>query len=81
MSTVVDQLVDMGFERARAEYAYAKTGNGALEAVMDWLINHEGEEIPPLGDDAGANAEEKQTGEHAGAELTEMTPGSYKCNE
>ncbi|VDL66174.1 unnamed protein product [Nippostrongylus brasiliensis] len=54
MSTVVDQLVDMGFERARAEYAYAKTGNGALEAVND----------------AGAN--------HAGAELTEMTPGSYK---
>ncbi|PIO63675.1 UBX domain protein [Teladorsagia circumcincta] len=31
MSTVVDQLVDMGFERARAEYAYAQTGNGALE--------------------------------------------------
>lgn len=33
MSTVVDQLVDMGFERARAEYAYAKTGSGTLEAV------------------------------------------------
>ncbi|KAL6731390.1 hypothetical protein Aduo_002261 [Ancylostoma duodenale] len=33
MSTVVDQLVDMGFERARAEYAFAQTGKGALEAV------------------------------------------------
>lgn len=33
MSTVVDQLVDMGFERTRAEYAFAQTGKGALEAV------------------------------------------------
>ncbi|KAK5980325.1 UBX domain-containing protein 1 SAPK substrate protein 1 [Trichostrongylus colubriformis] len=80
MSTVVDQLVDMGFERARAEYAYAQTGNGALEQVMDWLISHEGEEIPsapPAEGTAPATTDDKPKEE----ELTESTPGSYKCND
>nr|CDJ81824.1 Ubiquitin-associated translation elongation factor EF1B and UBX domain containing protein [Haemonchus contortus] len=79
MSTVVDQLVDMGFERARAEYAYAQTGNGGLEQVMDWLISHEGEEIPATPpEDAKPGATDEKPQE---AELTESTPGSYKCND
>ncbi|EYC04752.1 hypothetical protein Y032_0086g1970 [Ancylostoma ceylanicum] len=40
MSTVVDQLVDMGFERSRAEYAFAQTGKGALEAVSLTSYSH-----------------------------------------
>ncbi|CAJ0594422.1 unnamed protein product [Cylicocyclus nassatus] len=77
MSTVVEQLVDMGFERARAEYAFAQTGRGALETAMDWLINHEGEEIPAPSTDHHPNEEEKP----GSSELTEHTPGSYKCND
>ncbi|KAK6730120.1 hypothetical protein RB195_006903 [Necator americanus] len=79
MSTVVDQLVDMGFERARAEYAFAKTGKGALEAAMDWLISHEGEEIPAHLEDSILMEEGKAA--ESSSELTESTPGSYKCNE
>ncbi|KAK6055312.1 UBA/TS-N domain protein [Cooperia oncophora] len=78
MSTVVDQLVDMGFDRARAEYAYAQTGNGALEQVMDWLISHEGEEIPETPSEDAVAATDGKPNE---AELTESTPGSYKCND
>uniref|UniRef100_A0A0K0D9G5 UBX domain-containing protein n=1 Tax=Angiostrongylus cantonensis TaxID=6313 RepID=A0A0K0D9G5_ANGCA len=33
MSTVVDQLVDMGFDRVRVEYAYEQTGKGPLEKI------------------------------------------------
>ncbi|KIH58905.1 UBX domain protein [Ancylostoma duodenale] len=79
MSTVVDQLVDMGFERARAEYAFAQTGKGALEAAMDWLISHEGEEIPAPSEDVPVTEDGKPA--ESSSELTEQTPGSYKCND
>ncbi|VDM56032.1 unnamed protein product [Angiostrongylus costaricensis] len=69
MSTVVDQLVDMGFDRVRVEYAYEQTGKGPLEVVMDWLISHEEEEIPPPQQttetaDVGKSTETKSTRAH-----------------
>lgn len=46
---------------------------------MDWLISHEGEEIPEqIEGAAAATATEEKPPEQ---ELTESTPGSYKCNE
>ncbi|VDM68251.1 unnamed protein product [Strongylus vulgaris] len=60
---------------------------------MDWLISHEGEEIP-LPSDEHPPIEERKTesfedkehpfteaGKTGSPELTEHTPGSYKCND
>ncbi|KJH51125.1 UBX domain protein [Dictyocaulus viviparus] len=81
MSTVVEQLVDMGFERNRVEYAFRQTGEGALEVVMDWLISHEGEEIPLTPQPSVAPEMDNSVETSKDSVLTEHTPGSYKCND
>ncbi|KAM6953280.1 LOW QUALITY PROTEIN: UBX domain-containing protein 1 [Aplochiton taeniatus] len=39
--TTLDSLLEMGFERNRAEKAVAHTGNQGIERAMDWLMEHE----------------------------------------
>ncbi|KHJ98864.1 UBX domain protein [Oesophagostomum dentatum] len=46
---------------------------------MDWLINHEGEEIPAPSTDQTPS--ETPKGAEASTELTEHIPGSYKCDD
>ncbi|KAJ1353744.1 hypothetical protein KIN20_010444 [Parelaphostrongylus tenuis] len=79
MSTVVDQLVDMGFDRVRVEYAYEQTGKGALEVVMDWLISHEGDEIPPPAQQTATARESDKSAETSadfveGGTIAALTP-------
>ncbi|XP_051931910.1 UBX domain-containing protein 1 isoform X3 [Hippocampus zosterae] len=39
--TTLESLLEMGFERNRAERAVASTGNQGIEQAMDWLMEHE----------------------------------------
>ncbi|KAK7791674.1 hypothetical protein R5R35_002044 [Gryllus longicercus] len=39
-------LMDMGFERKRAERALAVTGNQGVEPAMEWLLAHSDEPLP-----------------------------------
>jgi len=40
MSSEIDNLVEMGFPRNRAEKALAVSGNRGIEAAMEWLFAH-----------------------------------------
>lgn len=57
--TTLESLLEMGFERNRAEKAVANTGNQGIEQAMDWLMEHENDPdidepyIPPAGDILG----------------------------
>ncbi|CAI4228537.1 unnamed protein product [Auanema sp. JU1783] len=82
--SVVDQLVDMGFDKSKAEKAFEVT-KSSLEEAMEWLLAHDGEDlssIPAPASDAPAAAN-SAPGIPTGAEepITEQTPGSYKCND
>ncbi|KAM3866499.1 UBX domain-containing protein 1 [Diretmus argenteus] len=58
--TTLESLLEMGFERNRAEKAVANTGNQGIERAMDWLMEHEGDPdidepyVPPVGNTLGA---------------------------
>ncbi|KAK1804417.1 hypothetical protein P4O66_020439 [Electrophorus voltai] len=39
--TTLESLMEMGFDRNRAEKAVAHTGNQGIERAMDWLMEHE----------------------------------------
>ncbi|XP_060935325.1 UBX domain-containing protein 1 [Limanda limanda] len=62
--TTLETLLEMGFDRNRAEKAVANTGNQGIEQAMDWLMEHENDPdidepyVPPvakvLGGEAGS---------------------------
>ncbi|XP_061644185.1 UBX domain-containing protein 1 isoform X1 [Phyllopteryx taeniolatus] len=39
--STLESLLEMGFDRNRAERAVASTGNQGIEQAMDWLMEHE----------------------------------------
>ncbi|XP_017329715.1 UBX domain-containing protein 1 isoform X3 [Ictalurus punctatus] len=53
--TTLESLLEMGFDRNRAEKAVAHTGNQGIERAMDWLMEHENDPdidepyVPPTG--------------------------------
>ncbi|KAM6924168.1 UBX domain-containing protein 1 [Xenentodon cancila] len=57
--TTLESLLEMGFDRNRAEKAVANTGNQGIEQAMDWLVEHENDPdidepyVPPAGDVLG----------------------------
>ncbi|CDQ83633.1 UBX domain-containing protein 1 [Oncorhynchus mykiss] len=59
--TTLDSLLEMGFDRNRAEKAVAHTGNQGIERAMDWLMEHEGDPdidepyVPPVGNVLGGS--------------------------
>lgn len=44
MSSVYDQLLEMGFTKQKAEKALKFSGEKGLEAAMEWIIDHEADE-------------------------------------
>uniref|UniRef100_A0A3P9L9V1 UBX domain protein 1 n=1 Tax=Oryzias latipes TaxID=8090 RepID=A0A3P9L9V1_ORYLA len=60
--TTLDSLLEMGFDRNRAERAVASTGNQGIEQAMDWLMAHENDPdidepyVPPVGNVLGEAA-------------------------
>ncbi|CAN9515049.1 unnamed protein product [Ophioblennius macclurei] len=82
--TTLESLLEMGFERNRAEKAVANTGNQGIEQAMDWLMEHENDPdidepyVPPVGNVLGGGAESPSSAElQALAEATEGVETGY----
>nr|ACQ59025.1 SAPK substrate protein 1 [Anoplopoma fimbria] len=85
--TTLESLLEMGFERNRAEKAVAHTGNQGIEQAMDWLMEHENDPdidepyVPPVGNVLGGEADSQSTTEQPSladtAEGTAVGDGSY----
>ncbi|XP_056113276.1 UBX domain-containing protein 1 isoform X2 [Rhinichthys klamathensis goyatoka] len=65
--TTLDSLLEMGFDRNRAERAVAHTGNQGIERAMDWLMEHENDPdidepyVPPAGNTLSSTEEQIQS--------------------
>ncbi|XP_032384133.1 UBX domain-containing protein 1 [Etheostoma spectabile] len=89
--TTLESLLEMGFDRNRAEKAVAHTGNQGIEQAMDWLMEHENDPdidepyVPPVGNVLGGEADSQSTTEQPSlADTAEGTAGgdsSYNENE
>ncbi|XP_053179189.1 UBX domain-containing protein 1 [Scomber japonicus] len=61
--TTLESLLEMGFDRNRAEKAVANTGNQGIEQAMDWLMEHENDPdidepyVPLVGNVQGGRAD------------------------
>ncbi|XP_070769277.1 UBX domain-containing protein 1 isoform X1 [Enoplosus armatus] len=80
--TTLESLLEMGFERNRAEKAVANTGNQGIEQAMDWLMEHENDPdidepyVPPVGNVLGGEADSQPTTEQPTlADTAEGTAG------
>ncbi|XP_051945049.1 UBX domain-containing protein 1-like isoform X1 [Xyrauchen texanus] len=62
--TTLESLLEMGFNRNRAEKAVAHTGNQGIERAMDWLMEHENDPdidepyVPPVRNVLGSTEEQ-----------------------
>lgn len=62
--TTLESLLEMGFDRNRAERAVANTGNQGIEQAMDWLMEHENDPdidepfVPPAENVLGGTSED-----------------------
>ncbi|PAV57606.1 hypothetical protein WR25_03452 [Diploscapter pachys] len=92
MSSIADQLVDMGFERVHAERAAACNAN--LEQAIDWLVTHSDElmstesapvaapTVQPAHVEQSAEPQRVAAGEEKGGEKkTEQAAGSAASAE
>ncbi|XP_029020834.1 UBX domain-containing protein 1 [Betta splendens] len=67
--TTLESLLEMGFERNRAEKAVGNTGNQGIEQAMDWLMEHENDPdidepyVPPVGNVLGGEADSQSSTE------------------
>ncbi|XP_020779188.1 UBX domain-containing protein 1 [Boleophthalmus pectinirostris] len=73
--TTLESLLEMGFDRNRAERAVANTGNQGIEQAMDWLMEHENDPdidepfVPPAENVLGGTAEVPPS-----SEMTDLDP-------
>ncbi|KAF0039794.1 hypothetical protein F2P81_008029 [Scophthalmus maximus] len=69
--TTQESLLEMGFDRNRAEKAVANTGNQGIEQAMDWLMEHENDPdidepyVPPVGNVLGGDTESQPSAEQS----------------
>ncbi|XP_045473867.1 UBX domain-containing protein 1 [Harmonia axyridis] len=43
MASIVDNLIEMGFTKEKAELAVSRCGSNNIETIMDWILSHEDE--------------------------------------
>ncbi|XP_013861602.1 UBX domain-containing protein 1 [Austrofundulus limnaeus] len=74
--TALESLLEMGFDKNRAEKAVAETGNQGIEQAMDWLMEHENDPdidepyVPPVGNVLGEEADSQTNTEQEATEGT-----------
>uniref|UniRef100_A0AAY4CRZ8 UBX domain-containing protein 1 n=1 Tax=Denticeps clupeoides TaxID=299321 RepID=A0AAY4CRZ8_9TELE len=77
--TTLESLLEMGFDRNRAEKAVAHTGNQGIERAMDWLMEHENDPdidepyVPPVGNTQGSAEPSSESPELAVGETDPTT--------
>ncbi|XP_068596526.1 UBX domain-containing protein 1 [Brachionichthys hirsutus] len=81
--TTLESLLEMGFERNRAERAVANTGDKGIGEAMDWLMEHENDPdadepcVPPEGNTLGEKDASQSPSEGPTlAETTEESTGT-----
>lgn len=83
--TTLESLLEMGFERNRAEKAVAYTGNQGIEQAMDWLMEHEDDPdidepyVPPAENVVGGKGENKPAPEEP--TLADTAEGEGRGND
>ncbi|XP_033829478.1 UBX domain-containing protein 1 isoform X1 [Periophthalmus magnuspinnatus] len=84
--TTLESLLEMGFDRNRAERAVANTGNQGIEQAMDWLMEHENDPdidepfVPPAENVLGGTADVTTSSEMADLDPGEETVGGDIIN-
>ncbi|XP_011608833.1 UBX domain-containing protein 1 [Takifugu rubripes] len=85
--TTLESLLEMGFDRNRAEKAVAYTGNQGIEQAMDWLMEHEEDPgidepyVPPAENVLGGEDETKPAPEEPSLADTAEGEGSGNDGE
>ncbi|CAH8486797.1 unnamed protein product [Schistosoma turkestanicum] len=69
MSSVLEQLMEMGFTQAKAEKALKFSGNKGLEEAMEWIVEND------------SGDEEKGTSNSTTETEKADSPSSYKCDD
>lgn len=85
----IQTLVDMGFQKEKAERALQVTNNKGVEAAMEWLLAHADEDIPSSSGSSSSTqqqplVEESASGEPAPGNVTDQATAvakSLKCDE
>lgn len=76
--TTLESLLEMGFDRNRAEKAVANTGNQGIEQAMDWLMEHENDPdidepyVPPVGNVLGGEPQSQPNTADSSEDLGEQ---------
>ncbi|KAI6784092.1 uncharacterized protein J7T54_004638 [Emericellopsis cladophorae] len=82
MATDLEQLLDMGFEEARATLAVKKSGG--LQGALEWLENNQDKTLEQIQEDTGGQDDEDDE-EATKAKIAELEAGteakSMVCNE
>ncbi|KAL3269937.1 hypothetical protein HHI36_008994 [Cryptolaemus montrouzieri] len=91
MSSIVLNLMEMGFSKEKAELAVSRCESNNIEALMDWILSHEEEleavgSVPPVTTQAGNLSEENDSNNPAvegsdKATSEELIAKSIKCND
>ncbi|KAH7325780.1 ubiquitin-related domain-containing protein [Stachybotrys elegans] len=83
MASDLDTLLDMGFERARAEIAVKKTGG--LQGALQWLEDNQDKPLEQIHAEASTADDDDQDEDETNAEITALESGqearSLVCNE
>ncbi|KAJ3472355.1 hypothetical protein NLG97_g11059 [Lecanicillium saksenae] len=83
MPSDLDQLLDMGFDKARAEIAVKKSGG--LQGALQWLEDNQDKSIEDIQAEAAAKAaDDAEDEDDTKAQIAELETGTAKslvCNE
>ena len=69
---MIQQIIDMGFERARAVQALRRIGQNSVELALEWLVSHPDEPLPDNPDGGAAGPQEQEFAEAMAASLDQM---------
>ncbi|NP_001156055.1 UBX domain-containing protein 1-like [Acyrthosiphon pisum] len=73
----VQILIDMGFQKEKAEKSVSMTGNQGVEPAMEWLLAHNDDEMGPSTSQEGSTSNTKSETNTSSATVAK----SYKCED
>ncbi|XP_034037763.1 UBX domain-containing protein 1 [Thalassophryne amazonica] len=85
--TTLESLLEMGFDKNRAEKAVSNTGNQGIEQAMDWLMEHENDPdidepyVPPVENVLGGSEDSQPSTEESTVRDTAEGSGQSVDND